>query len=182
MKATQQLRDEHEGIRVMLNILEKVCEKLEKTGVVEREHFEGILEFLNIFVDKCHHGKEEDLLFPAMIAASGEAIAPAAAMRTDHDKARGYLGEMSRAYAPFLQGEALSSVGIIENAGAYVWLLRDHMGKENDVILEVADRTFSDEQQNALFEGFERIEEERIGRGRHEQFHRLLDALSGIYL
>ncbi len=182
MKATQQLKDEHEGIRVMLNILEKVCEKLEKTGAVEREHCEGILEFLNIFVDKCHHGKEEDLLFPAMIAASSEAIAPAAAMRADHDKARGYLGEMSRAYAAFLQGEAMSSAGIMENAGAYISLLREHMGKENGVILEVAERTFSAEQQSELFEGFERIEEERIGRGRHEQFHRLLDTLSAIYL
>jgi len=35
---------------------------------------------------------------------------------------------------------------------------------------------------NELFEGFEKIEEERIGVGKHEVFHALLKTLSGIYL
>ena len=181
MKATRQLRDEHEGIRVMLNILEKVCGKLEKTGAMENEHLEGILEFLAVFVDKCHHAKEEDVLFPAMIAASDEAKAPAAAMRAEHETGRGYIGSMSRAYAAYAQGDASSSDEIVHNARAYIALLRDHMLKENDVILEVADKIFSDEKQDELFEGFEKIEEERIGRGKHEEFHRLLHKLSGIY-
>lgn len=66
MKATQQLKDEHQGIKIVFRILEKICEKLNVDGSVSAEHFEGILEFFNIFVDRCHHGKEEDLLFPAM--------------------------------------------------------------------------------------------------------------------
>ena len=52
MKATQQLRDEHEGVRIMLRILEKICEKLETAGSIDKEHFDGILEFLKVFVDK----------------------------------------------------------------------------------------------------------------------------------
>ena len=68
MKATQQLKDEHEGVKIMLNILEQVCQELEAVGILNKEHFDGILEFLRVFVDKCHHGKEEDLLFPALIA------------------------------------------------------------------------------------------------------------------
>jgi hemerythrin-like domain-containing protein len=27
------------------------------------------MEFLTVFVDKCHHGKEEEFLFPALEAA-----------------------------------------------------------------------------------------------------------------
>ena len=30
MKATQQLKDEHEGIKLMLNIMETICDDLEK--------------------------------------------------------------------------------------------------------------------------------------------------------
>lgn len=66
MKATQQLKDEHEGIKIMLNILGQICFRLETKGDLNEKHFEGILEFLKVFVDKCHHGKEEDLLFPAL--------------------------------------------------------------------------------------------------------------------
>ncbi len=52
MKATQQLRDEHEGVNIMLNILEKLCQQLATIGSLNKEHFEGILEFLKVFVDK----------------------------------------------------------------------------------------------------------------------------------
>ena len=50
MKATQQLRDEHEGVKIMLSTLEQVCQQWGATGNLNREHFEGILEFLKIVV------------------------------------------------------------------------------------------------------------------------------------
>ena len=33
----------------------------------------------------------------------------------------------------------------------------------------------------ALYEGFEKIEEERIGTGKHEEFHKLMHNLKEIY-
>ena len=69
MKAIQQLKDEHEGIKIMLSILGQVRQQLEATGNLSKEHFVGILEFLKVFVDKCHHAKEEELLFPALVTA-----------------------------------------------------------------------------------------------------------------
>lgn len=182
MKATRQLKDEHEGIRVMLNVLERVSGQLEAKGTVEKDHFDGILEFLTIFVDKCHHGKEEDVLFPAMIAASDQAKTPVQAMRAEHEAGRGYIGSMSLAYTAFLQGDASLSGHIAENARSYISLLRGHIEKENDVLFEVADRLFSPGKQNELLEGFEKVEAERIGPGKHEEFHGLLAKLKGIYL
>jgi len=45
MKATQQLRDEHEGVKIMLSILGQVCQQLEATGNLDTEHFEVFLSF-----------------------------------------------------------------------------------------------------------------------------------------
>ncbi len=66
MTPTEQLKEEHQGIQLMLSILEKVCQRLESGGKVETGHLEKVLEFIQVFADKCHHGKEEDLLFPEM--------------------------------------------------------------------------------------------------------------------
>ena len=63
MKATEQLIQEHQGIMLMLNIMNKVADKIEKAKELNKEHTEKIIEFLKIFADKCHHGKEEDILF-----------------------------------------------------------------------------------------------------------------------
>jgi hemerythrin-like domain-containing protein len=66
MTPTEQLKEEHEGIQLMLRILDKVCQRLASGVRVDTGHLEKILEFIKVFADKCHHGKEEDLLFPEM--------------------------------------------------------------------------------------------------------------------
>ena len=45
----------------------------------------------------------------------------------------------------------------------------------------MADRLLSAKMQDDLLEGFEKIEAERIGVGKHEEFHHLLEKLSAAY-
>ena len=182
MKATQQLRDEHEGVKIMLSILGQVCRQLEATGNLNKEHFEGILEFLKVFVDKCHHGKEEALLFPALVAVGVPEDGPIAVMLHEHEMGRNYVKTMSTAFAGYMTGDISSSKDILQNAHGYISLLRDHIEKENNVLFVMADSLLSGKRQDELFEGFEKIEEERIGIGKHEEFHKLLEKLSKIYL
>ena len=182
MRATQQLKDEHEGVKVMLSILEQISRKLEVVGSLNKEHFEGIIEFLKVFVDKCHHGKEEDLLFPALMAVGVPKERPIAVMLQEHEMGRNYIKAMSKAYAEYLEGEKSSSKDIIQNVHGYISLLRAHIDKENEFLFVLADSRLTGKKQEELFEGFETIEEERIGIGKHEEFHGLLDKLRGIYL
>ena len=182
MKATQQLRDEHEGVKIMLNILEQICQQLEATGNLNREHFEGILAFLKIFVDKCHHGKEEELLFPALVAVGVPEDGPIPVMLHEHQMGRNYVKAMSTAFSKYMASGVSSSKDILQNTHGYISLLREHIEKENSVLFVMADSLLSEQRQDELFEGFEKIEEDRIGVGKHEEFHGLLKKLSGIYL
>ncbi len=183
MKATEQLKAEHEGIRLMLSILERVCERLESGQKVEPGHLDGMLEFFKVFVDTCHHGKEEDFLFPAMEAAGvPKEGGPIGVMLMEHEKGRGCVREMGRAASgrkPGSQGEAGK---FIQPSRDYIGLLTQHIDKENNVLFVMADQRLSEERQEGLYRSFERLEVERIGEGRHEAFHRLLDDLKRIYL
>jgi hemerythrin-like domain-containing protein len=182
MKATQQLRDEHEGVQMMLSIIGQVCQQLEATGKLNTEHFERILEFLKVFVDKCHHGKEEELLFPALIAVGVPADGPIAVMLHEHQMGRNYVKAMSTAFFKYVAADVSLSKDVLQNAHGYISLLREHIEKENSVLFVMADNLLSEKRQDELFEGFEKIEEDRIGVGKHEEFHGLLKKLSGIYL
>ena len=182
MKATQQLKDEHEGVKVMLDIIERVSKQLEETGNLNKEHFEAILGFLKIFVDKCHHGKEEELLFPALEVAGVPKDGPIRVMLQEHDLGRKYVRAMSDAFAGLIVGEKSASRNIAQNAEGYITLLRAHIEKENNVLFAMGDRLLSEKTQDELYDGFEKIEVERIGIGKHEEFHHLLEDLSGIYL
>ncbi|MGQ9493468.1 MAG: hemerythrin domain-containing protein [Anaerolineae bacterium] len=95
MRATEQLMEEHRAIETVLNILENVCQRLETGKAVDAEHLEHILEFIRIFADRCHHGKEEDLLFPAMEKAGiPREGGPIGVMLIEHVQGRNYVRGM----------------------------------------------------------------------------------------
>src|SRR6185503_14132322 len=63
---TEVLRAEHEVILNVLECLGVVAEKAARTRILDVHSAEEILDFLRVFADRCHHGKEEGALFPAL--------------------------------------------------------------------------------------------------------------------
>lgn len=181
MKSTRELMHEHEGIQLMLGILQSVMRKVVGGEGAPREDLEGIMEFFTIFVDKCHHGKEEDFLFPALeaagVAKDGGTIG---VMLHEHERARRHVAEMKKALGDYtLFGMNTSA---FQRAGEeYVSLLNQHIFKENNVLFPIAEKVLSAEEDEKLHDDFERLEKERIGIGKHEEFHALMDKLLGKY-
>jgi len=184
MKPMDELRMEHEAVRLTLKILEKLCLKLEQSqAAVDPAHVDQLLEFYVVFVDKCHHGKEEDLLIPAMIEAGVPKDKGAIKFTLlEHIEGRGYIKGMSEAFDKLKNGDRQVSAKIVENAKNYIALLIRHIDKEDNILFPLADKVLSQAKQNELEEGFEKLEVERIGLGKHEEFHKLLHQLKEIYL
>lgn len=183
MTPTEQLKEEHKGIKVMLEILGEVCNRLESGKEVDPRHLLQILEFLKVFVDKCHHAKEEELLFPEMEKAGvSRNGGPIGVMLLEHDEGRKNIRRMSEAAAQYERGSRDAATPFVESARAYIHLLRDHIEKEDNILYPIADARLSDKTRRDLSESFDRVEEERIGHGKHEEFHRLMAQLKAIYL
>ncbi len=183
MTPAEQLKEEHEGILLMLRILEKVAARLEAKERVDPAHPERIVEFLRVFADKCHHGKEEDLLFPALEKAGiPRERGPIGVMLAEHEQGRGYIRGMSEALERNRKGDPTGLADYAKHARDYIALLTQHIHKENSVLFPMGDRVLSPKTQEDLVEGFEKIEVERIGEGTHEEFHRLLQHLQEAYL
>jgi hemerythrin-like domain-containing protein len=183
MTPTEQLKEEHQGITLMLKILERVCAKMETKGKVDSAHLERIVEFFKVFADKCHHGKEEDLLFPEMEKAGiPKEKGPIGVMLTEHTQGRAYVRAMGEAATRYKQGEPRGRTEFAENARNYITLLTQHIQKENNVLFPMGDRVLAKEKQEKLVEDFEDLERQRIGVGTHESFHELLHQLQEIYL
>ena len=183
MIPTEELKQEHEGILLMLKILDRVATKIESGEEADAAHLEKMVEFLRVFADRCHHGKEEDLLFPAMEKAGiPRERGPIGVMLMEHEEGRGHIRKMADALARNRKGEAAAMKDFARGARQYFDLLTQHIQKENQVLFPMGDRVLSQDVQAKLAEGFEKIEEERIGKGTHERFHRLLEELEEKYL
>lgn len=179
MKATENLKQEHEGILLMLNIMEQITLRDE----LNNGHLAQIIDFIRTFADKCHHGKEEDFLFPKLIEKGiPKENGPVAVMLFEHEAGRKYIKSLAEAFEKYKAGDKSAIVSIKENMTGYINLLRSHISKENNVLFNMADNILSAEEQDVLFDKFEKIESERIGAGKHEEYHKLLDSLKKEYL
>lgn len=183
MTPTDELKEEHQGILLMLKILDKVCVKLESKEKVDPDHLERIVEFFRVFADKCHHGKEEDLLFPEM-EKSGvpKERGPIGVMLIEHDQGRAFVKGMGEAATRYKKGGSTGLAEFTKNARDYIALLTQHINKENNILFPMGDRVVSREKQEELVEAFETLEREKIGAGTHEKFHQLLHHLQEVYL
>jgi hemerythrin-like domain-containing protein len=183
MTATKQLRDEHDGIKLMLRVLEKIATNGESGQELSLDRMEQMLEFFRVFVDKCHHGKEEDLLFPELekhgILKDG---GPIGVMLSEHTQGRGYVQGMVDALTGLRRGTREAAMLFSQSAKAYVSLLTQHISKEEEVLFAMADKVLSPGEDQTLVEAFEKLEVERIGIGKHEEFHKLLHEFQDIYL
>ena len=183
MKATQQLKDEHEGIKLMLNVMETICTDLEKGKELNRNHFGKILDFIKGFADKCHHGKEEDVLFPALVNhGMSKEGGPIAVMLHEHQLGRDHIKSLSSAFEELKRGNKPAITNIISSSRSYIELLRNHIEKENNILFMMADKVLNEKEQSIVFDDFEKLEIEKIGPGKHEEYHGLLKELKNIYL
>lgn len=182
-KAVEDLMHEHEAILFTLRVLDKMAGLAEAGKDPGREDALALIAFLREFADKCHHGKEEEFLFPSLEAAGvPNEGGPIGVMLSEHRKGRECIAGMKQGVAALKSEEKKGIALFADNAAAYTELLRQHIQKEDNVLFVMAGRCLSDAQDEELFREFEKLEEERIGKGRHEQFHALLDDLQKIYL
>lgn len=183
MTPTEALKKEHRALEVMLSIMEKICLKLESEADVSHEHLDKIVEFFKVFADKCHHGKEEDILFPAMNQAGiPNEGGPIAVMLREHEIGRGYIRNLAEAVIAYHEEVSGASSRIIENMRNFIALLSQHIDKEDNILYPMADQLLTEEKQTELVTMFENVEKNVIGDGKHEEFHALLDHLSEVYL
>jgi hemerythrin-like domain-containing protein len=183
MKPIEDLKSEHEGILLMLDVLEKMSEKIAAGKSVPIDHLKQIIDFFQVFADKCHHGKEEGLLFGAMEEAGvPKEGGPLAVMFSEHGRGRQFIGEMKDLLSSYEKGESGALVVLTTPALQYVNLLRSHIWKENNVLFPMAEKVVPAAKLELIGEQFDRFEKEEIGQGTHEAFHEMIEKFSKIYL
>jgi hemerythrin-like domain-containing protein len=180
MTPTETLMHEHQIILLVLARAEREARSIQETGSVHAETVDEMLDFFRNFADRCHHRKEEKLLFARMeergVPVEG---GPIGAMLHEHEYGRRLVASIAGALPLAANGDRAAMDSVAENLLAYAQFLRAHIGKEDNVLYPMADRLFTAEDQHTLLEAFERVEAEEMGEGVHEKYHELAHKLAG---
>ncbi|MCF8029164.1 MAG: hemerythrin domain-containing protein [Desulfobacteraceae bacterium] len=182
MEPITELKNEHRGVETMLDIIENVAGQFAQGRDINARDLDAIIEFLTVFVDRCHHGKEEDFLFPALEAAGvPRDQGPIGVLLQEHEQGRRLVAELRDAAKDFTSGDKAAGKTVEKAALDYVGLLGRHIEKEESVLFPMVLEMLGPEKQAELSEAFEKLEEDRIGPGKHEAFHQLLHRLKQVY-
>ena len=138
--ATSRLREEHEHILEVADAVATLVSAAD-AGRWDVEAFADCVTFIRLFADACHHGKEEDLLFPELEAAGlPRHQGPIAVMLHEHQQGRALARHMAAALEGAGTGDAQARATLRNAAMGYVNLIRGHIQKEDHVLFEMADQ------------------------------------------
>ena len=172
--ATEVLKHEHRIIERVLAVVETLAER---PGMGSKEAWEKAIDFIRNFADKCHHLKEEQLLFPALeehgIPRDG---GPVGMMLAEHEEGRALVRAMAESLARAGVDPKVEAA-LKQNARAYLRLLREHIQKEDEILFKIAEDVLPPEEQKRLAQEFEQHEAEEIGAGVHERYVRIAQEL-----
>ncbi len=178
MKATEILMAEHRVIERVVAAMRQAADQLDNGEDVRAGFFLQAADFVKGFADGCHHQKEEQVLFRSLVAHGLSAEqGPVAAMLYEHEQGRAFIRGLREAAARLETGDRSAIPAVVDNARGYADLLSAHILKEDQVLFPMADRVIPLQDQESVFEGFERVEHEETGEGVHEKYLALAESL-----
>ena len=182
MKPTDILSNEHRVIEQVLDCLDKMVTRSIERQQLEEEPARQAVDFFRNFADRCHHGKEEAHLFPAMEAKGySRDGGPTGVMLAEHDQGRQHVRAMDAAIDGASQGDGGALKEFAENAQQFAQLLRDHIEKEDRCLFTMATQALSDQEQCDLLMMFDQVDSEEFGTDTRTKYLDLADELSARY-
>jgi len=177
--ATQNLENDHVQILRLIDVMERITE----TDTPAVEHLELIVKVIREFADGLHHAKEEQLLFPLMVQKGfSNESGPVAVMLHDHAEGRNFVKGIAKNIALFNQGDSGALKAVYSNMLGYADLLKNHIGKENNVLFRMADKAFTSAEQESLVLDFTKMELGKDNKPYKIDYITMIDNLTGIYI
>lgn len=181
-KAIDTLMNEHQLILQVIGSLGVYAGYLQQGKTLDRTILAEYVDFFKNFVDRRHHGKEEDLLFKKMVSYGfSEQSGPVAVMLAEHAQGRTMvraLAEITSASGPV---SAEEQVKMGQLTRTFSTLLDDHIGKEDRILYPLAVQAIPASEMDQLAAAFQSFEAKVIGAETHERLHQLAQKLIAEY-
>ncbi len=175
---TQMLENEHLVIAKVVGATSVMADRLEAGIAVDGDMLQGVVEFMRIFADKCHHGKEEDLLFPLLVKKGVPTQGcPLGALRMEHDKGRMLVKGLADAIEAYRKGDSEGKLAVIQALRGIAELYPNHIWKEDYLLFPMTVKVLNPEELLTLFHQFEQVDE-RMGPDMHRCQEHFADQLS----
>jgi hemerythrin-like domain-containing protein len=175
MQARGPLMIEHRLIERMIARIGDAIRRIRSTGKADPLFVDTAVDFIRMYADRTHHGKEEDILFRAM---EKKDIPPKdrrmmKELVEDHVFGRATTKALVDANTRYRNGDEAALADIVEKLTTIVEFYPRHIEKEDKVFFPASRACFTDEEDQAMLAGFWEFDRKMI----HEKYEAVVEAL-----
>jgi len=166
---------EHRLIERMVSLLKKEAEKREAKDEMNINFIGIAVDFFRFYADRCHHGKEEDILFRDLQAKplSPEHKKMIEGLLQDHVHARELVGKLDNGRLRYLQKDTNAAKDIQECLKKLIDLYTVHIQKEDKQFFIPAMVYFNKKEQDTMLCEFGEFDKMLI----HEKYKKLVEQI-----
>jgi hemerythrin-like domain-containing protein len=164
---------EHRLIERMVDLLKKEFHTISETQVIDTSFIEEAIDFFKVYADRCHHGKEEDILFRDL---SKKDLSPEHKVMMDeliqeHVFGRETTRKLLEATERFRQGDSAALDNIRGLLKKLVEFYPAHIEKEDKHFFLPSMEYFSKEEQDAMLQECWEFDRKLI----HEKYRQVVE-------
>jgi hemerythrin-like domain-containing protein len=166
---------EHRVIERAIASLARAVEAVERTRSVDPVFVDTVVDFIRTYADRCHHGKEEDILFRdlAKKKLSAEHSRIMDELVEEHKYARTVVGRLVDAKEKFLTGDEAAAQEVVACLKELSEFYPKHIEKEDKHFFFPLLDYFSKDEQDAMLIEFWEFDRKMI----HDKYTKLVDNL-----
>lgn len=175
MQARGPLMIEHRLIERMLSVIKDVLSKIESKHKIDPVFVDVAVDFIRVYADRTHHGKEEDILFREMnkkpLSAEDRQIMNE--LIEEHVLGRQTTKALVDANNRYRNGDEAALADIAEKLQFLIEFYPKHIEKEDKVFFPSSRAYFTDEEDRAMLAEFLEFDQKMI----HEKYRSLVEGL-----
>lgn len=177
-KPTQILEEEHHLIQQVVGSMAALADRVYEGEQAEKQTLVNLTEFMRVFVEKCHHEKEDHHLFPLLVSKGVPVVGcPIGALTHEHEAGRKLTVELGAAVEAYLKSPAEMRQFLVMTLRGIIALYPGHIWKENYLLFPMTDKMLNEKEQQELAEKFELVER-TIGLDVHHRFEQMTATLA----
>lgn len=166
---------EHRLIEQVIAILPEEAKRMRARGTVDPVAIGTLVDFIRIYADRTHHGKEEDILFRdlAQKKISEEDHHLMKELIIEHVHARAITKELVEAQERSLAGNQAALAVAAEKMESLAKLYPDHIRKEDTVFFPASMKYFTQDERETMLREMWEFDREMI----HEKYRAVVERL-----
>ncbi len=177
MRAISIIKSEHKNLDAVLYSLDKLIEEIDDGKHPDFGIFHGLFTYIDRFLDRFHHPKENHYLFPKLLARAPESESIIRELGQQHTEGEILFVEMLKALSAYEFSGAAEYPHFRDTVLRYTEFERRHAQLEEDEILPRAREALQAADWEEIDAAFEQNEDPIFGKKWNNEFSDLLDKL-----